>query len=635
MVKAERTHAGLSEIRDIIEGSFVFRDPVENVEARSIFGRVLAEDIVAVKNLPHYPSSAVDGYGVISDQTAHAATSTPVLLQPGEFAWVNTGRRLDTRFDAVIMVEDTTLLPSGEIVVSRALPSGENVRPVGEDISRGQILCRKNERVTPYMHSLLIAAGPRTVPVRPHLKCVYIPTGDEIVDPGEWLEEIHPLEDRMPETNSAMLSGVFGQWNRQLDIVPVVADDPEALEAAVEKASGSYDIILVGAGTAKGERDFTADVLSRRGRVLCHWFRVKPGRPAMIAEFEGKPVVAMPGFPMSSLVTAWNIVHPLLEFLDTGSADPDWEKALASINHENTFALFHHSSPQGVSEWLRVKCAAIGNRKHSWIMPSGSSGMLSIAESDGFALLSEERLELPKGGPLDVWMVRNVDWEKRFLYQGSNDPAIERIVSCVRARGADMAIRSVGSMGGLAALARGEGHMAACHLLDPDSGTYNDSYIERFSGGREWKRKLLYFREQGILTAPGNPGDINSVRDISLNGYKIVNRQPGAGTRVLLDHLLDVEGIESREIAGYEEQALTHLDAAARVAAGTADAAIGIRAAAEAFALSFTPLVKEPFEIVYPAEFEYHPGIRAFMESVEDQGWRGVVEDLGGYSWKY
>jgi len=258
--------------------------------------------------------------------------------------------------------------------------------------------------------------------------------------------------------------------------------------------------------------------------------------------------------------------------------------------------------------------------------------MWAMAEADGFALLRPEQFELSKGSSVSVFLTKHISWKTRILFQGSNDPALEQILPLLRDRGGDMVIRSVGSLGGLTALRRGEGHVGACHLLDPDTGEYNTSFIERFQEG-VWKRFLIYWRMQGILVLRNNPKGIFSVEDFSRGTVRIANRQPGAGTRVLLDVLLKEKGIAPESIQGYGMVCTTHLDAASRVASGSVDAALGIKAAADAFGLDFVPLAEEPYELIVPEKYLSHPGVEILFACLQDSTWKHQVELLGGYRW--
>jgi len=637
MVNVQRQHIGLDEIRPLLDQLF---EPLDREEFVNIFnsgcgGRRFLRDIPSRRNIPHYQASAVDGYAVVSAQTAYASPARPVELPVEKVLWVNTGGWVPEPFDAVVMIEDVAESGDGSILVSRAHSKGANIRPVGEDVSKGQIIARKGEKLTPCHKALLAAAGWKDVPVFPLPRVIFIPTGDEIRSIKE-SGPATPLEPgTVPETNSLLLSGLFELWGFPLDIHPVVPDNLEIIEQTVRKALSDYDVVLIGAGTAKGKRDHSAEILSRLGTLQFRWVRMKPGRPVMLGEVSGKPLVALPGFPMSTLVAAWSVVYPILKILEgDGPAKKHGISEPLCVREEvSTKLLMHYSSPQGVSDWLRLRCAGIEGQRYSWIMPAGSSTMWSMAEADGFSLLSETDLEFPKGSRIHVWIVKPVNWEKRALYQGSNDPGIERLPSYVSARGAEMIIRSVGSLGGVMALARGEGHMAACHLLDPETGQYNTPYIASLPGADEWERIHVFNRLQGFLVQRGNPKGLKNVQDLGREDITIVNRQSGAGTRVLLDALLAEARISCQNVRGYETIAITHLDAAGRVAANAADTALAIKAVADAMELDFIPVTEEPFELFVPKKFLDHPGVAASLEALEDPAWKQEVDALGGYIW--
>ena len=182
-------------------------------------------------------------------------------------------------------------------------------------------------------------------------------------------------------------------------------------------------------------------------------------------------------------------------------------------------------------------------------------------------------------------------------------------------------------------MGRGECHVAAAHLLDDSDGTYNDSFIERFSCGRKWHRILVFYRMQGIIVQKGNPCNINNFEDLCRGDFVFSNRQPGAGTRVLFDHLLKKQGKPASEIKGYAQQCTTHMEAANRVYTGLADATLGIKSAADALGLDFIPLAEEPYELVIPDEYILHPSIKALLESLKDEEWQRCVDKMGGYRW--
>lgn len=628
-------HISLEEAQSIMLSAFA-QSAKQNICAVKIsrsLGLVLARDITAGRNVPHYAASAVDGYALDASDTIGATPATPRRAASEKYSWVNTGSDIPSWSNAVLMVEDSSL-DGDDLLICKTLTNSANVRPLGEDVMAGQIIAREGDIVTPALISLFLCAGIDEVPVYKKPKTLFIPTGDEIISKDRWLSDSSPKAGTVAESNSLFIEASFKSWGYDIDISPILPDNADILSEHVRAAADEYDLVLVGAGSAKGRRDHTLEVFENLGSVLFRWLRMKPGRPAMAAEIKGRPVICLPGFPMSTTVVLWSIVYPLLNILSNKEVYPDSiQNAIGSSETWNTKLLVSHTSPAGILEWLRVKTALVGETLYSWALTSGASVLWALAESDGIALLPQQALECEKGTDIPVFMTKKIDLEKRVLFQGSDDPAIQLLVTPIRKRGGDFTARAVGSMGGLAALSRGECHLAAAHLLDETDGTYNDSFIERFSCGRKWIRIHVFYRMQGIIVAAGNPKKITDFKALCDGDFVFSNRQPGAGTRVLFDHLLKQNGKSPSDIKGYTQQCTTHMEAANRVHTGLADATLGIKSAADALGLDFIPLAEEPYELVIPEEYMDHIGIKALLDSINDVKWRESVEAMGGYRW--
>ena len=596
-------------------------------------GRPLACDVAAQRNVPHFRASAVDGFALRSEDTAGASPASPVCIKPDVTSWCNTGTPVPSFCDAVAMVEDVTEEEHGGILVHRALAPGAHVRAVGEDVMARRLIARQGDRVTPALASLCVAAGVSQISVIPQLRVAYIPTGDEIMASDQWLATPCPPEGVVGETNSLLLQGYLKRWGARLVIRPVVPDDPVLLAAALDASCSEADIVVMGAGTAKGRRDYAASVLEAQGKILFRGLRMRPGRPALLGMQANIPVLCLPGFPLSAAVVLWSVLFPLLCLFEEGdfSEETVLRHALGA-EEEHLSLLMPHSSPQGVAEWIRLQAVEIDGKKWAWAGTAGASALHSIADADGLSLLAPESLELPKEAPVVMWRTKDIAWKNRILFQGSDDPGMDALLTPIRQQGGDMVVRGVGSLGGLTALRRGEGHVAACHLLDGPTGTYNDVAIAALQL-ESCKRHLLYWRTQGLIVPRGNPKHVQTVEDLGRPDVVIANRQPGAGTRVLLDYLLQKARIVSDVVRGYDVQCATHLEGAARVASGMADAVLGLRAAAEALDLDFVPLTEEPFELVIPSRHLQHPGILALFRALEDGDWRSAVASMGGYRW--
>lgn len=615
------------EVSPCLRREGVMRSPEEAMD------RPLASDVAAQRNVPHFRASAVDGFALRADDSAGASPASPVFLKSDAVAWCNTGSPVPFFCDAVAMVEDVTEDGCGGILVHRALAPGTHVRAVGEDAMARRLIARKGDRMTPALAALCVAAGVAKVLVVPPLRVMYIPTGDEIMAPEQWLATPSPREGLVGETNSLLLQGYLRRWGAHATVHAVVPDDPELLAAALRDACMNADVVVLGAGTAKGRRDYAASVLASQGKILFQGLRMRPGRPALLGMSQNTPVVCLPGFPLSATVVLWSVLFPLLCLFEEGDFSPDRVLRQALGAEEETVSLLMpHSSPQGVGEWVRLQAVEIDGKKWAWAGTAGASALHSLADADGMCLLPPEALEIPKGAPVVMWRTKNIPWESRILFQGSDDPGIDALLTPLRRQGGDMVVRGVGSLGGLMALRRGEGHVAACHLLDDVSGTYNDVAISALQT-EPWERHLLYWRTQGLIVPQGNPKHIVAVEDFGRADVVIANRQPGAGTRALLDHLLRKAHLAPENIRGYDVQCSTHLEGAARVASGMADAVLGLRAAAEALDMDFVPLAEEPFELVIPSRHRQHPGVLALFRALEDPSWRSMVTSMGGYRW--
>jgi putative molybdopterin biosynthesis protein len=627
-------HCSLKEAVEILIKTFAAKDGRKRtMPVREALGLILAGDVTSRRNVPHYTASAVDGYAAASLDTAGATAATPVVLYEPKFAWVNTGMPVRDA-DSVVMVEDTSREAAGDAVkiYTRMVP-GENERAVGEDVMKGQLLACRGDRVTPALASLLLCAGIGEVSVFARPRTFFMPTGNEIVPGERWLVDENIDAGLVVDSNSVFAASTFEGWGYEICVGPILPDDPDVIADAVSHAAREYDLVLVSAGSAKGSRDHSAEIFTSLGRMLFRYVRMKPGRPAMAAVIEETPVICLPGFPMSCAVTLWSLVYPLLKVLSKEEAPAGADAFASAIGSSESIGaelMTNHSSPAGVSEWLRMKCARVDGKTLCWPLSAGASVLWALSESDGIALLPEPSLEMPKGTGVTIHLTRRVDMARRLLFQGSDDPAFAMLIPMVKQLGMELAIRVVGSLGGLAALNRREAHIAAAHLLDASDGTYNTSYINQFGDGERWRRRLIFQREQGIITARGNPKNIKSFGDLA-GGAMFENRQPGAGTRVLLDYMLGESGLKSSDVKGYGRISITHMEAANKVASGVADATLGIAAAARALGLDFIPVAVEPYELVFSEEFASHPASGALIDAIESDLWRKSVREMGGY----
>jgi putative molybdopterin biosynthesis protein len=336
----------------------------------------------------------------------------------------------------------------------------------------------------------------------------------------------------------------------------------------------------------------------------------------------GSAVLGCPGYPVSAALTFEIFALPLLAGL---------EGAVAAERPRVTARLARRlASSAGADEYVRVRLGRVGGALVATPLPRGAGVLTSLVRADGLLVVPAALEGHQAGEAVEVRLLRDLGAVERTIVAiGSHDPVLDLAASVLRARdpGLTLASSAVGSLGGLVALRDGLCHIAGCHLLDPETGVYSLPWIDRVLPGRDVQVVRLAHREQGLIVAAGNPQGLTGLEDIARVRY--VNRQRGAGTRVLLDHELGRRGIDPAEIDGYAREEPTHLAVAAAVAAGRADCGLGVLAAAQAFGLGFLPVAREPFDLVMaPGE----PAAAPLLALLAEPEFRVRIEALGGYA---
>jgi putative molybdopterin biosynthesis protein len=260
--------------------------------------------------------------------------------------------------------------------------------------------------------------------------------------------------------------------------------------------------------------------------------------------------------------------------------------------------------------------------------------LTSLVRADGLLVIPTEIEGHHAGDEVDISLLRSLpEIEGTIVAIGSHDPILDLAASELRTRDPRVTLASsnVGSLGGLIALRDGLCHLAGSHLLEPESGEYTIPYVDQILAGRDIAIIRLVHRQQGLIVAPGNPLGLRGISDLAQPELRYVNRQRGAGTRVLLDYELQLAGVDAATLSGYSREEPTHLAVAAAIAADRADCGLGVQAAARAFGLDFVPIAHEPYDLVLErraAESERLAPLWALMETAE---FRAAVEALGGY----
>ncbi|MDX6723424.1 MAG: molybdopterin molybdotransferase [Solirubrobacteraceae bacterium] len=583
-------------------------------------GRVTAEPVWATRSSPSFDASAMDGIAVRSSETIGAGETAPVLLGPGAYVVVDTGDPLPEGFDAVVMREHVHY-EGDRAELRAAVAPYQHVRSIGEDVSATELLLPEGHRLRAVHIAAAAAAGATDVLVHRRPVVAVLPTGDEIRPVGS---DTAPGE--ILDTNSLMLAAQAEELGAEARRLPIEPDDPERIAAAVRAAAAEADLVVVVAGSSAGRDDHTAAVIERAGTLAVHGVAVRPGHPVVLGAVDATPVLGAPGYPVSAALTFEIFAAPLLAGLE-GAAPPERPRARARVARKL-------ASSMGMDDWIRVRLGRVGGALVATPLPRGAGVLTSLVRADGLLVVPAGLEGHHAGEDVEVALLRGVgEIDRTIVAVGSHDLVLDLAASELRAvdPGVTLASSNVGSLGGLVALRDGLCHIAGSHLLDPATGEYTLPYVDRVLGGRDIAVVRLVHREQGLIVAAGNPLGLEGIDDLARPGLRYVNRQRGAGTRVLLDHELGRRGISPDAIPGYAREEHTHLAVAAAVAAGRADAGLGVMAAARAFGLGFVPVTREPYDLVVATETLEHPVTAPLWALLEEPAFRAAVEALGGY----
>jgi putative molybdopterin biosynthesis protein len=599
----------------------------ERIPLRAAAGRVTAEPVWARISSPHYHACAMDGYAVLSEETIGATETAPLKLAMGTQAHpVDTGDPLPHGTNAVIMIEQVEEL-DGAIEITAAVPPWQYVRAMGEDVVATELVLPANHRLRPQDLGAMAASGHGDVNVHRRPRVALIPTGTELVPPGRQVRAGDIIE-----FNTLVLGAMAEEAGCDVTRWDIVRDDYDALRAAVQHALQTHDLVAINAGSSAGREDFTSRVVAELGELCVHGIAIRPGHPVILgaagADAQARALVGIPGYPVSAVVTFDLLMRPLL-LRWQGILPPQRPKLAATLTRKVV-------SPPGDDEFVRVTLGRVGERVVATPLTGGAGVITSLVKADGVLLVPRFSEGFHAGAQVEVELhcaPEKID--NTIVAIGSHDMALDLLADAIKRVRPDLTLSSahVGSIGGLLALQRGEAHLAGSHLLDEASGEYNLAAIRQMLAPHGVRVKVLGFveRVQGLIVSKGNPLGLGALADLTRSDVIFVNRQRGAGTRVLLDFQLDRNGIDPSAVRGYERQEYTHLAVAAAVASGVATCGLGILAAARALDLDFVPLFNERYDLLVPAQHFDSAKLQPLLAIIGSEDFRRAVDARGGY----
>jgi len=599
-------------------------------------GRVLSRPVWAKLSSPHYHAAAMDGFAVRAMETHGATQTSPLeLTYEEQTKYVDTGDLVPDEFNAVIPIENVEAFnSSGEIVnaarqpakirIREAVAPWSHVRPLGEDMIATQLVLPAGHTLRPVDLGAIAGSGHASVFVSRKPRVAVIPTGTELVEIGT---PVKPGD--IIEYNSLVLAAQIDDWGGEADRLPKVDDVFGKILESVRKAAGTHDLVLLNAGSSAGSEDFSAQVVEELGDLLVHGVAVRPGHPVILGmlNVEGRkvPIVGVPGYPVSAALTGEIFVEPVLaRWLGRPAYEPD------IIDVEITRKI---TSPGGDDDFQRVVVGRVGERLLAAPLPRGAGVVSSLVRADGLALIPRGSQGESAGATVQVRLYRSrAEMERTIFAIGSHDLTLDLLAQFLSRKQRRLTSANVGSLGGLVALRREEAHLAGSHLLDPVTGEYNLSYLKQYLPEIPVTVIALVTRQQGLIVKKGNPKGIRDLTDLTRDDVTMINRQRGAGTRVLLDYHLDKLGIAKDAVNGYSREEYTHLMVAAAIASGRADCGMGIAAAADALEMEFIPLFEERYDLIVPEKFYQSSLLSPLWDVLDDTGFREAVNALPGYN---
>lgn len=596
---------------------------VEWIDSSEALGRITSEPIFAHHSMPHYHASAMDGIAVRAEDTYLAHEQNPIQLKRNEdFIYVDTGNEIPSPFNAVIMIENVDELSEDLVEIIEPASPWAHIRPIGEDIVQEEMLFPQGHRIRPVDIGVLLASQSTKINVVKKPTVTVIPTGNELVLPGG---EAAP--GNLIEFNGTVISNFIKEWGGDPKLHSIVKDNPDHIKEALLNAVQTSDIVVINAGSSAGSKDYTVHLIEELGQVFTHGVATRPGKPVVLGKIKDTIVVGIPGYPVSAYLALEWFVRPLVcDYL--GIMEPKRPTLKVKLGRRIV-------STMGAEDFVRMTIGPVNGEYIANPLTRAAGVTMSLVKADGMLLVPPDVLGYEQGDEVELELLKPVEEiDHAVVFNGSHDLTIDILSSFLRqeSKGAKIMSSHVGSMAGIMAIRKGEAQIAGIHLLDPETKEYNRSYVEKYLAGQDVVLYPFLKRNQGWLLPQGNPLEIENVTDIVNRHALYVNRQKGAGTRILFDLLLKESGITPDEINGYEREMFSHLAVAAEVKGSPKAVGLGIFPAAKSMGLDFIPVADEDYDLLMSKTFFESEQGQQLIRIIRSEEFKARVEAIGGYS---
>ncbi|MDG5777630.1 molybdopterin biosynthesis protein [Haloarculaceae archaeon H-GB2-1] len=593
----------------------------ESVSLDDARGRVLAERVDAGLDVPGFDRASMDGYAVRARDTfgadeadpvaldligeVHAGVEPSVTVEEGTAAEISTGAVVPQGADAVVMVERTTER-DGVVEVETGLAPGDNVMFAGADIAAGERALGPGTEITPREIGLLSALGVDEVPVRGTPTVGIISTGDELVRPGQ---SLNSDAGQIFDVNSYTIAAGVEEAGGEAVLYPHAGDDYDEMERILTEAAAECDLVLSSGSTSASAVDVIYRVIEDGGDLLMHGVAVKPGKPMLIGRLAGSAYVGLPGYPVSALTIFQTFVAPAIREA-AGKPEPRTATVEGTMAVEERFG-------QGRLRLMPVGLLDDDGDRLVYPVDKGSGATTSLTEADGIVEVHPDTDYVSEGETVEVRLFSPDVRPPTVLGVGEDDPALSRLLDDLeRPR-----YLSVGTREGVRRLRNGLPDFAVA------AGPVEREVDAEIHDG--------WTREWGLLVPDGNPADVGGLNDLVDADLRLVNRGTDSGLRrsldAALDDLADERGASRRELTdaidGYELTVRAYESPARKVAAGDADAGLGLRATAEKLGLGFVSLGSQDVRLLINPDRVAKSGVEELRVALD----RLSLDGLAGF----